>query len=197
MHEAAYKLIVNDSDDQLQAEAGEIIVLRGEVGCGKTVWLKRMAGLIDMPETIAMKHPAVVRMLFDRWPALWMGGTVEEELVFGLRQQASKQQLNAVLSFWDLADLSLSREVQRLNRLQSLHLSLAAIDLAKPDLVLLDNPSAALSHDSSMRFSQDIASWIKDCNTIVVVASNRWQDWDSVATQTWTVSVSDQLPEKL
>jgi len=192
-----HQLILNDSAHQLQAEAGEIILLRGEVGCGKTVWLKRMAGLMKKPDAISMTQPAVVRMLFDRWPALWIGGTVEEELVFGLGQALSKQQLYDALSAWGLSDVSLGCEIQSLNRLQSLRLSLAAIALAKPDLVLLDNPSAALEPESAMQLSEDIAGWIKASNTIVVVASNRWQDWDTVATQTWMVSVSDQLPEKL
>jgi len=172
-------------------------MLRGEVGCGKTVWLKRMAGLIEMPETISMTQPAVVRMLFDRWPALWIGGTIEEELIFGLGKQVSKQQLEDILSLWGLSDLSLNCEVQSLNRLQSLRLSLAAIALATPDLVLLDNPSAALASDSAMQLSEDIARWINASNTTVVVASNRWQDWETVATQTWMVSVSDRLPKKL
>jgi len=192
-----YQLILNDSAHQLQAEAGEVIMLRGEVGCGKTVWLKRMAGLIEMPETISMTQPAVVRMLFDRWPALWIGGTIEEELIFGLGKQVSKQQLEDILSLWGLSDLSLNCEVQSLNRLQSLRLSLAAIALATPDLVLLDNPSAALASDSAMQLSEDIARWINASNTTVVVASNRWQDWETVATQTWMVSVSDRLPKKL
>jgi len=192
-------LILTHSEHRLKAKGGEIVLLRGDSGSGKSLWLKRMAGLKEAADTtIQMNNKtAKVRLLFDRWPYLWLGGTLEEELLFGLGQQATPQQLENTLSRWHLSDLSLASDVQSLNRLQSLHLSLAAITLAKPGLVLLDNPSAALSEEQALRFSEDIEACFKDSNTIVVVASNRWQDWRTVATQTWSVRTPDQLPEKL
>ncbi len=197
------RLTLSNCTHQLIAESGELILLRGDVGCGKTLWLKRMAGLLDLPaemnKNINMNPTdhAVVRMLFDRWPCLWLGGSVEEELIFGLGHTASPHELEDVLLTWRLADLSLDHDVQRLNRLQSIRLSLAAIALAKPDFVFLDNPSAALCAETAMLLSQDIAAWLKHSNTIVVVASNRWQDWRTVATQTWSVSAPDHLPVKI
>jgi len=193
-----HKLRLNNAESCLQAEAGELILLRGDAGSGKSAWLKRMAGLMDLPEaSMRMSKHAVVRMLFDRWPCVWLGGNVEEELMFGLGALPSRAQLEETLSNWRLSDLSLTKEVRHLNRLQSLRLSLAAIDLAKPELVLLDNPSAALCEETALILAADIAAWARQSNTIVVVASNRWQDWHTVVTQTWSVSTADQLPTRL
>jgi len=188
-----------DNKRVLQAHAGEVILLIGDVGCGKSIWLKRMAGLVDFPDAVNMEMeiqevPPVVRMQFDRWPAIWLGGTVEEELTFGLKQQCSTQQLEDVLLAWGLSEISLVAEPQSLNRWQAIRLSLAAVDLAEPTLLLLDNPSAALPESMAKVLSEDIAIWVKRSNTIVVVATNRWHDWRTVAAQTWRVNAPDSLP---
>ena len=190
-------LTLVDAQGGLEAHAGEVVLLAGDVGCGKSVWLKRMAGLVDFPEGVSMNmHGSnpVVRMQFDRWPAIWLGGTVEEELLFGLKQTLSKLQLENALLAWGLSDVSLAAAPQSLNRCQCIRLSLAATALAKPTLLLLDNPSAALSEAMAKALSEDIAAWLRQANTIVVVASNRWHDWRTVVAQTWCVSAPDSLP---
>ncbi len=198
MPDSANKLILNSAECRLEANAGELILLTGDVGSGKSLWLKRLAQLVELPKglTFNMADSApVVRMLFDRWPSSWLGQTVEEELMFGLKDSCSASQLEQTLLQWGLMDVALTAEPQALNRLQSVRLSLAAMDLAKPALVLLDNPSAALSEEMALNLSKDIASWLKNSNTIVVVATNRRQDWQTVLTQTWNVKSPMQLPE--
>ncbi len=192
------RLKLSDAEQKLEADSGELILLTGDVGCGKSVWLKRLAGMIANPEMIHIsmnESKPKIRMLFDRWPCLWLGQTIEEELIFGLKEHVSTAQLADTLLAWGLGDLHLCSEPHALNRLQSIRLAFAAMTLAKPDLILLDNPSAALSEDMAMNLSSDIASWLHQSNTIVVVASNRWHDWRSVATQRWNVSTPNALPE--
>jgi len=157
----------------LQASAGELVLLMGDVGSGKSVWLQRLAGLSDCPPQISCRTPEVVRMCFDRMPPLWLGGTVEEELLFGLKYRPSVGQMELALSDWQLSDVSLQHDPHSLNRLQSIQLALAAIDLARPGLVLLDNPSAALPEAIALDLSRAIAVWAQSAQTIVVVASNR------------------------
>jgi len=193
-----YRLALTHAKAGLGAQTGEIILLTGDVGSGKSVWLKRMAALMDLPDGINFSLKAsdpVVRMLFDRWPAIWLGQSIEEELKFALKRSVSKQQLQDVLLQWGLEDRSLTIEPHSLNRLQSIRLALAAMALAKPDLILLDNPSAALPEQMAIDLSEQIADCFKASNTVVVVASNRWHDWRSVATQRWHVSSADTLPE--
>lgn len=193
-----YKLALTHAGAGLEAQAGEIILLTGDVGSGKSVWLKRMAALVDLPTGINFSLEAadpVVRMLFDRWPSIWLGQSIEEELKFGLKHSVSEQQQHDILLQWELKDLSLTIEPHSLNRLQSIRLALASMALAKPDLILLDNPSAALPEQIAIDLSEQIADCFKASNTVVVVASNRWHDWRNVATQRWHVSSADTLPE--
>ncbi|MDQ6998214.1 MAG: ABC transporter ATP-binding protein [Mariprofundus sp.] len=198
MPETSNRMILSSAEQSLVADAGALVVLTGDVGSGKTLWLKRMATLVALPDgltcTMAESAP-VVRMMFDRWPCSWLGQTVEEELMFGLKGAVSVLLMEETLRRWGLKGVALADETQSLNRLQSIRLSLAGIDLANPALVLLDNPSAALCEQMALDLSMDIAAWLKQTNTIVVVATNRWQDWQTVLTQTWHVESPKCLPE--
>ncbi len=198
MPDDSNRLILNSAEGWLEAGAGELVLLTGDVGSGKSLWLKRMAQLVDLPEGMTCNMSVsvpVVRMLFDRWPCSWLGQTLEEELLFGLKGSFSVAQLEETLLQWGLIDMQLSSQPQSLNRLQGIRLSLAAMDLAQPALILLDNPSTALTEQMALDLSKDIASWQKKRHTIVVVATNRWQDWQSVVSQTWHVKSPMHLPE--
>jgi len=192
---------LTDPKTTLQARTGEIILLTGESGSGKSLWLHRFAALVDLPKEMSLAMDGLsmdkltVRMLFDRWPCVWLGQTVVQELMFGLKVQPTPQQLTNALSDWDLSAISLDTNPHRLNRIQSLRLSLAAMFLAEPDVILLDNPTAALSKADAHAVIRDIANKSGLANTIVVVACNRWQDWRSSASQIWRTTAPNALPQ--
>lgn len=198
------RLILRDASQLLAAEAGEIVLLTGTVGSGKSLWLKRLSGLVDLPVNtsaiIAGKKPGKAAgetlMLFDRQPPLWLGQSVAEELCFGLRTPPAIDVLTAILSAWRLESLSLSAELSSLNRLQAVRLSLATIALAAPKLALLDNPTDSLPAADAITLRDEIAAWAYESKTTVVVACNRWQDWQSVVTQHWRVTTADDLPQR-
>jgi len=196
-----HTLELTDSMTTLRAGAGEIVLLTGNIGSGKSLWLHRLAGLTGLPKAVtvtldgARTDKFTVRLLFDRWPCIWLGQTVAEELMFGLKTQPTPQQLEKMLADWDLSDLSLETGLQTLNRLQSLRLSLAAMSLAEPALMLLDNPTAALSQEDAHNLIEGIANRVGLSNTIVVVACNRWHDWRSSVSQVWQITAPDTLPQ--
>ncbi|GAV19547.1 glutamine transport ATP-binding protein GlnQ [Mariprofundus micogutta] len=188
-------LKLSNASASLQAEGGEIVLLRGEVGSGKTSWLKRMARLTALPEGINLNVEEPVRMLFDQQPPVWLGQTVGEEVCFGLKQQPDLASLNSCLLQWGLSDLQASSPLKHLNRLQAIRLTLAGMAFAQPTLVLLDAPTDALSEKAATMVCNDVSSWARSSNTIVVVAANRWHDWQPVASQTWISSSADELPQ--
>ncbi len=202
-HPRNHTLILSDDTSSLHASAGEIILLTGHAGSGKTVWLHRLAGLAEPPSCMTVTLDGVatkkinqpIRMLFDRWPPVWLGQTVAEELLFGLGKRSEQLNLEQVLSEWGLSELTLASGLDSLNRLQSLRLSLAAISLAKPAIALLDNPTAALSEEDAVTLTGEITRQAKQSDTIIVVACNRWHDWRSGASQIWRVSSPDALPQ--
>ncbi|MDQ6993468.1 MAG: ATP-binding cassette domain-containing protein [Mariprofundus sp.] len=185
----------------LHANSGEVILLSGKNGSGKTLWLNRIAGLEPLPEQmhILVNQQAVtkqpLRMLFEGWPTIWLGQTIAEELTFGLPQQVEKELITHTLARWRIPELEMETETATLNRLQSLRLNLASMDLAAPMVALLDNPTDALAVEDGAQLINDITAWAHESKTIVVVTSNRWQDWQQQASQHWQTSSTSTLPQ--
>lgn len=199
-----HSLEISSPKARLHADSGEVVLLTGAVGSGKSLWLQRMAGLVEPPATMEItidgiacqtsSPPPAIRMLFDRWPPVWLGQYVGEELAFGLSTRPSITSLTKVLEKWRVAELALDADLQTINRLQAIRLSLAAMNLAAPALVLLDNPTAALPQDDTSALCNDIANWAEQSDAIVVVACNRWHDWQHRAKQIWHINNPDELP---
>ncbi|WP_018294296.1 ATP-binding cassette domain-containing protein [Mariprofundus ferrooxydans] len=201
MNAAAHHLEIRGDEHALRAASGEIILLSGRNGCGKTLWLQRLANLEPLPANIhavidqAPLSKQSVRMLSEQWPAIWLGQSIDEEIRFGLNQQPDQQQVSAALSRWGLHDLAAETQVTTLNRLQAIRVSLAAISMATPTLVLLDNPTDALPQHDAATLIADISDWALDSKTIVVVACNRWHDWLPATSQHWQIHSPDLLPQ--
>ena len=203
MPSATHTLEITGPEATLQAHAGELILLNGASGNGKSLWLKRFAGLCPPPtncSTAIDGHPCseaaprLTRMLFDRYPPIWLGQHVSEELSFGLSAQPSMEKMADTLAHWGIPEVSLNEAPEALNRLQGLRLTLATMDLARPALVLLDNPTASLPERDAIAICEGVAAWAKTANLIVVVACNRWHDWRAAATQTWCIQAPDEMP---
>ena len=202
---SSHSLEISSLEERLHACSGEIVLLTGAVGSGKSLWLPRLAGLVEPPAKMEItldgtacstsSKPLAIRMLFDRWPPVWLGQYVGEELAFGLSARPLLTDLTNALEKWNIAELALDTDLQTVNRLQAIRLALAAMDMAAPDLVLLDNPTAALPQDDATALCNDIALWAEQSDTIVVVACNRWQDWQPAASQEWRLSTPDALPQ--
>lgn len=156
--------------------AGDIWVVQGESGCGKSTWLSLLAGLIQ-PKTGSVTRSAQhsISMLFQD-QALWPHLTVQEHLTLVLKKThpntanrlaAANQCLDEV----GLADLT-DRLPEDLSGGERQRLALARARATNPDILLLDEPFNHLDIDRATKIAQQIAQHPKRSDTLTIAVSH-------------------------
>jgi ABC-type transport system involved in cytochrome c biogenesis ATPase subunit len=191
--------LIRGEQRSLAVHAGEMILVTGAVGSGKTRMLRRLAGLASFPPTVTLEWNGaglpVTRILFDHSPPLWLAPTLGEELVFGLHPVPTVDEIHRVRKVWQLEAMADSTPVEALNRVQAIRLMLAAMELGGTRLALLDNPTASLPLDVAEALRNDIAAWTERSACAVVTACNREQDWQPWVQQVWWLGIDEDMPE--
>ena len=166
-----------------QARAGELVLLVGRSGGGKSLTLQRLAGLRDWPPGVhatwqghpwPSQRPPPVFFAADLWPPMWLGRTLGEELGFGLREKPPRAELEAVLNNWGLAR-KLAQPTERLARHEAVRTLCAAAELGARRknilLVLLDQSLDALAFPLARAFAEKLAHLAASTGTIVILAT--------------------------
>ena len=161
---------------------GSLTAIVGPSGVGKTTLLRAIAGLhepragsITVDEVSV--HKIVERDWFRRIAYVsqdpWLGhGTVRDALTRGGR--ATDDECQQVLDELGLGDLYLNARIDDLGMGvsvgQSRRLALARYRLRKPDLVLLDEPTAAVDAESEAVMLDVLQQWKAEGAIVIAVA---------------------------
>jgi len=173
-------------DLDFRIEAGELVDMSGPSGAGKTTLLLALARLLpgatadlslDGEPAAAIPGPrwrAQVGMLPQK-PAL-APGRVRDELVtpFLLKVHDGSpppddDALRAALDAVGLADVELDRDASRLSAGQVARVALVRLLLARPRVLLLDEPDAALDDDSAELVGRVVRRFVADGGAAVRV----------------------------
>ncbi|MCE5202809.1 MAG: ATP-binding cassette domain-containing protein [Coriobacteriales bacterium] len=174
----------------LAIRPGDIIELRGESGAGKTTLLRALARLLPgvCGELVLDGRP-------DREvdPRLWrtrvtllpqraalLPGSVEENLGFpftlAVRKHTdppSAEKFRAGMDALGLDDVALSRDVTQLSVGQAARVALLRVLLARPAVLLLDEPDASLDDASAARLGEATARFAAEGGALVRVSHLR------------------------
>ncbi len=133
------RTVLNDLN--LRIERGEFVVLLGESGCGKTTLLRALAGL-DRVQGGRIEAPRRPAMVFQEhrllpWDSLW------RNVALGLQAADARARAEAALAEVGLGG-RLDDWPRNLSGGQAQRVALARALVQKPELLLLDEPFAAL-----------------------------------------------------
>ena len=175
---------------RLEVAAGEVVDIGGPSGAGKTTLLRALARLLpDASGHLVLRGTSASDIAPGEWrmrvtllpqKAALRAGTVRENLVlpWTLKLRSgepppAEEALAAALADVALADIALDRDVSRLSVGQAARLALARTVLTRPDVLLLDEPDAALDDESAAQVAAMTARFAAECGAVIRVRHQR------------------------
>ena len=160
------RVVLNDIN--LKASPGEPVLISGNSGSGKTSLLEVISGLAGAQKgTIHWNQEALTRrqrrwicgVVFQFPERHFLGLNVSQELKLGHKRLTSEERSN-VLRRVGLGDVDLRQAPERLSGGQQRRLALAVQLLRRPQVLLLDEPTAGLDwsvRSEVLELLQDLA----------------------------------------
>ncbi len=168
---------------------GQTVLLTGSSGCGKSTLLRMINGLcphfyegrIEGSVLVNGKSPADVPLyemaellgsVFQNPRSQFYNVDTSGELAFacenqGMEKDEIMQRIEESVARFQIEEL-LDRNVFHLSGGQKQQLACASVDVAGPDIFLLDEPSANLDHEATQRLRAVIRTWQKAGKTILI-----------------------------
>jgi ABC-type sulfate/molybdate transport systems ATPase subunit len=184
-----------DLDVKIRVEEGEILMLVGDNGCGKTSLLNLVAGLQD-PEKgrIALDgrpffdsnlkinvtpEERNIGYVFQSY-ALFPHMSVHDNVAFGLRaRRLSRSEIDATvrdhLEAAGLWDIRKARAID-VSGGQKQRVALARALIIEPDLLLLDEPLSALDVRRQAQMRKELREMIHACNVPCIIVTHDLRD---------------------
>ena len=165
----------------LIVEPGEFLTLLGPSGCGKTTLLRLISGLEEpttgeilingsqMKEIPPEKRPSnIVFQRYALFPHLNVWENIEYGLIAkGLDKNLIEKKINDVFDLVDMHDFK-NRKIDQLSGGESQRIALARSLVNEPDVLLLDEPLAALDLQLRKRMQVELRQIQKKLKTTFI-----------------------------
>ncbi|MEZ7957973.1 MAG: ABC transporter ATP-binding protein [Rubritalea sp.] len=183
----------------LTLEESEIIALLGNSGCGKTTFLRIVAGL-ETPDngtiqisgndiTLQAAEKRNIGLVFQDF-ALFPHMSVKKNIVYGLHGLARserKARVDEVLQLTGLEEVA-EQYPHQLSGGQQQRVALARALAPKPSLVLLDEPFSNLDASRRDHLRKRVREILKESHTPAIIVTHDQADADLVADRVITMS---------
>ncbi|CAN5360368.1 hypothetical protein BH11ACT5_BH11ACT5_22910 [soil metagenome] len=178
---------------ELSVAPGRTLALLGPNGAGKSSTLQALAGLVDYEGSVTVGSRVLdglepeqrrVGYVFQEY-LLFPHLTVLENVAFGARAQgrgrvAARSQAGEWMQRLGIADLSARRPPQ-LSGGQAQRVALARALASEPELLLLDEPLAALDVEVRDEVREELARHIREWGGLTIVVTHSFDDVTALA----------------
>ncbi len=199
-------------DISFSVAPGEQLIILGPAGCGKSVLLKLVDGLLQpdsgsitvfgqnittMREVDRFKLRGRIGMVFQE-SALFDSLTVEDNVAYRLNedripQQESHDRVAEVLKFVLLPDAA-AKFPSELSGGMRRRVSIARAIVTKPDLILYDSPTGGLDPITSTTIVELVVKQRDVSHTTALLITHRLQDAFTLATHRFNPDTSKMEP---
>ena len=172
-----------DLDVDISAKKGEVITLFGKSGAGKTTLLRLIAGLTSAKSGNIVVNNKIwynsekkinietqkrkIGFVFQDY-ALFPNMTVRQNLLFA---NSNKDEVDELLKLTALNEFK-DRKPRKLSGGQKQRVALARALVSKPDLLLLDEPLAALDHEMRQELQDEMIKINKKYKPTIILVSH-------------------------
>ena len=178
----------------LAVDHGELMLLAGPTGVGKSTLLGVVAGLVpaftggtltgdvvidgeSVLDRPARERAHVVGYVGQNPPAWFVTDTVEEELAFGMEQlglaaATMRRRVEETLDLLGIADLR-HRDLRTLSGGQQQRVAIGSVLTTHPRLLVLDEPTSALDPTAAEDVLATLTRLVHDLGVSVLVAEHR------------------------
>ena len=177
----------------LQLKSQELGVIVGRSGSGKSTLLEILAGLAERTEgNISWKNQEIMSLHLQQLAGLvfqfperhFCGANILEELRLGHPELGSEEVIEALREV-GLEEISLSTSPHALSGGQQRRLALAVQLIRKPNVLLLDEPTAGLDWSMRINLAQLLAK-LKEHWTLLIVTHDPGE-LSKIADRCWTI----------
>ena len=185
----AQKIIAGNhifSDLKMNLNFGEIVALLGPSGCGKTTLLRMICGLEESnQEEILFANNADenIGYIFQKpilYPHLNVGRNVELGIAGKLSKEEKRRLVNEELKFVGLEGFY-QRKIDSLSGGEAQRVAIARALLAKPSLLLMDEPFSSLDLKTKTRITSEVRGLLKQKNIPCIHVTHDPDEADIIA----------------
>ena len=163
----------------METEAGKIYAIIGANGSGKSTFAKILAGILPADKKTALTAGGSVGYMPQKNYAFRM--STKENILLNGKDEA---RANAFMDAIQIRHLE-NKRADKLSGGETARMALVRLMMKRYDLVLLDEPTAAMDMETTLLSENLIVSYVKETGCALILVTHSLQQARRIADEVW------------